>query len=754
MKKYLYILLLLIFPNSIIAGVGDYEEAVSRYYSLFWQTQITEKSFYTLLNSRDYVYGMPGGEEHESWMISQNGNLKLWQKSLPKFSKKQLADLLLKKDQQLLQKTSSAIQDYLLFAQHCGDIFSKRSYWVSWDYERLLGNDMDENQMRTLVQQANENLNQQLSPLLRMRYYYQIIRLLHYTGNWQEAIDFWEGNRLESTVKNEIYYYIIDQIAGCYYSLGQTDKAAYLFTKVLSHSEDKKMSAKHSLGLCIAKNADGKNQIKTHEDRKDYAFMKEMFKWNPSEITLKPLHHLHKNDPRLEVLFARYIHSKEVHMIQRSNPIQKASKDFIANRRIIQKLATDPQTKNKDFWKVSLSYMQFLEKDPHKALATLEGTKKFGNQKKLFHMLFDLYTWETITTDQENIAYSYLQQIKEEPLPKFILDSFENLILDRIGHLYLKNNQIAKSFLVHNSMKSIGKYKSHALLDTLHQFFQKEDKSALENYLLLQHNNTQAKPIEWILYNKANLYMLEDNLEAASQVFDSISGEYDTLDIPDYIFSSNIVECFNCPAEEVMEDMAYKTHLLSGIIPTQMNKKQLTQVLLTLKKIAKQKDEKGEMANYVLGNYYYNLSKAGYYRAVLLDNSMDNYYRWKYYADSEQEQKFFMEEIENEYSLVYLHHLPSFFDFLQKAQYHFEETIRLSRDREFEARCYFYIAKCELNLAPSQDRMNISYGEYSWQTISLPKNMSFSTIEDRYSDTNFRARIRNHCSYYQLYINN
>ncbi|MCV6629205.1 MAG: hypothetical protein OIF50_05030, partial [Flavobacteriaceae bacterium] len=79
---------------------------------------------------------------------------------------------------------------------------------------------------------------------------------------------------------------------------------------------------------------------------------------------------------------------------------------------------------------------------------------------------------------------------------------------------------------------------------------------------------------------------------------------------------------------------------------------------------------------------------------------------------------------------------------------------RLSRDREFEARCYFNIAKCELNLAPSQDRMNISYGEYSWQTISLPKNMSFSTIEDRYSDTNFRARIRNHCSYYQLYINN
>ena len=66
--------------------------------------------------------------------------------------------------------------------------------------------------------------------------------------------------------KTEIYYYVQDQVAGCYYSLEDYEKAAYLFLQVFSNSYDRKVSSYTSYKFCTDRGAEGKEYFSDSND--------------------------------------------------------------------------------------------------------------------------------------------------------------------------------------------------------------------------------------------------------------------------------------------------------------------------------------------------------------------------------------------------------------------------------------------------------------------------------------------------------
>ena len=142
-----------------------------------------------------------------------------------------------------------------------------------------------------------------------LRYYYQIIRILHYSKNWEDAIKLYDSKVKDKLTKNEIYYYIIDQIAGCYYSNKNYQKAAYLFTKVFNKSFDRKKSAFLSYNFCTKKDADGKPFFKGFEDEKDFILITSLRNFSDEIININKFINLDENDQRVELLFMRALNN-------------------------------------------------------------------------------------------------------------------------------------------------------------------------------------------------------------------------------------------------------------------------------------------------------------------------------------------------------------------------------------------------------------------------------------------------------------
>ena len=116
--------------------------------------------------------------------------------------------------------------------------------------------------------------NKEQDKFLKLRLGYQIVRLLRYTEQYKGAIEFFNKNIENFFEINEIYYYTLDQIAGCYYNLNDFETASYLFLKVFDKSRDKKRSAFTSYTFCTGHNAEGKKYFKDENDKLAFLTLK------------------------------------------------------------------------------------------------------------------------------------------------------------------------------------------------------------------------------------------------------------------------------------------------------------------------------------------------------------------------------------------------------------------------------------------------------------------------------------------------
>ena len=219
--KNIYIIILVFYSSTGFAGWGGNDGW--SFYNLFKQTNISATEFYPFLREDFSTFSFYGDSYYNENKATYypKGNIDLWQELLTNWKRNDIENAVYGFENFSWSDKTSKIEKrtkiYQEFAQLCSDAFSYRNKRGSWDYNEII--EQKKVDSETLLSKASILLSREINQQLKTRYYYQIIRILHYSKDWNEAISFYETKIENKLPENEIYYYILDQVAGCYYSI-------------------------------------------------------------------------------------------------------------------------------------------------------------------------------------------------------------------------------------------------------------------------------------------------------------------------------------------------------------------------------------------------------------------------------------------------------------------------------------------------------------------------------------------------------
>ncbi len=244
--------------------------------------------------------------------------------------------------------------------------------------------------------------------------------------------------------------------------------------------------------------------------------------------------------------------------------------------------------------------------------------------------------------------------------------------------------------------------------------------------------------------------MTEGDLQKSLAAFANISPSFKWVDfgveddyrgftgISDYIFGCNQEECFNCSEEEIMRNDYLA---LFPFIKKIMNKKELVEALIQLEKTGEQDDETGAIANYLLGNFFNNVSLTGYYRHILrfyLNNGA-NYVKFTWqnspevYGPDIYNGVYFKDYWENVY---YGNQARIANNYLKKA---YEQA----GNNNLKAHIAFALSKCNRD-------SYLTVGEYD-EEIDISEEY-FAELA-KYKNTEYYDEVRTYCKYFEYYLN-
>jgi hypothetical protein len=757
-KQLLLFIVLLPSTLTFACGGGYYCE-YDFFYNLFNQENISAKDYYPFLRTEDNTFYL---QETENPYAFTSGNLSLWQQLLPQWNYNQLQTALQSSANEDFEKLwinknsplERKAKEYMLFARKCSDTFAYRNT-ESWNYEEIIANTKID--IVPLLKQANTALSNETDKQLSIRYYYQIIRILHYDNQNQAAIDFFNLHIKDKFVRNEIYYYILDQVAGCYYNLKNYEKAAYLFLQVFTHSLDKKTTAYTSYAFCSYRGAEGKEYFNGTEDKVSYLTLKGIRNFSDESGVLNEFYNLAPNDEKMELLFMRAINNLERIVWPKTNGLnttvlprmdENNAKQTQVLKNFALKCYQNQQVNHKQFWLLSLSYLHFLSGEQESALNRLKDVDNtaYSEQKILLSKVYTVFSWTKMDTAKEQfLATNFGEDIQfYNPYET----KWEYLVIDQVAHLYYRNGELAKAFLMHNDIEKISALSSHTLIDELLTFAQKPNKNQLEQSLLERYKggDVQLQLTDYLKQVKGLYYLQEADVVNAHKYLTVEA--FDPISIPAKIFSNNTKESFSCDENEIMVDSVYLASLF-GFIKPNFSLRELPQYLLKLDSITKGSVVwKKKLAHYLMANYYFNVSNTGYYRGYLFEKEhYANHHFFRYYGSDYKNANELIERHVG-YNLKGIKdHEKTYHQLAKTAYLHYQQVLENSSDKELNARCLYMMAKCELNTF-----YNETYEEWGlYDGGNRAENKVFDELINKYSDTKFYKMIIKECSFFRYY---
>ncbi|MBL6448585.1 hypothetical protein JMN32_19900 [Fulvivirga sp. 29W222] len=771
MKHFLIVILLFFVSKSAIGCGWGPDNDLYFFYNLFHQSNISNKAYYPFLRDESHTFyeGMDGELEIDI----HSGNVAQWQQLLSNWSTGDIKKALFAKtDEEFLQVWSgkrgtqeNKAKVYMAFARKCSQAFAHRSYY-SWQYEEI--KKATPADIAALLKEGMLKYQEEQNEQLKTRYAYQVVRILHYTEQFQEAIDFYNAH-VTKDAASEIDYYLLDQVAGCHYSLHDYEKAAYMFLTVFENSTDRKPSAYLSYKFCVDEGAEGKTYFKGSEDKATYITIKSLRDFTDVLSGLRELYTTSPNDRKLELLFTRALNAIEREAwptnVGLSEYVLPALKDSDQKQlRELQQLAytiyNDKKTENKDFWKLADSYLSFLQKDIIAAKDKLSAVKSsiYADQVNTLKHIYEVFSWKSIGAKEEAYLANVIGDLKGDAYYYLSSENWKHLVQDQAGHLYYRKGQLAKAFLTHNDLDRLRYINSLALIEDFEKLAAQGTYNSFEKQLIDRTRNTTGKHglAEYVKFVKGVYYLLQaDPAKALAQLKDNPMSAQSGIDMSNFVsarvFSNNIMECFDCEEIEVMEDSVFLASVYSFIKPT-FSKADLAANLLKLDSMTQDtKQWKRKLSHYLLANYYFNVSNTGYFRGTLVgDGNCCNYDYFPYSKGEMTSEEYIADN--RGYNLYYLDGKKrSDYHLAEKAYEHYQKVIENSTDTELNARCLYMMAKCELNRLYNETPNRYWYYKGEVSEVELPYKKSFQKLKAEYQSTKFYSKIIDECSFFRYY---
>jgi hypothetical protein len=626
--------------------------------------------------------------------------------------------------------------DYLIFAKKCEPHVVARDRWQSVP--------KDVEAMQRLIAEGKKQFKRTKSDYMRLRYAYQIVRLAHYAGQYEQALELYEAlipqvdKQSSRWSESIIPWWILGHKAGALRKLGHNVEASYYYALIFKNCTGRRASAYQS--FLIKTDAEWQECLRLCQSDAERATLYVIRAANENSKAAQDMQEIYRLDPtngNLEVLLVQEVRKMERNLLglefndnkdhnKRYHSIPRAMVgDYIIElQKFVRQCRQEGVVERPQLWHIAEGYLEFLAGDYYAAGKTLReaGAEVKDGLLKEQLAVFELALKVAQLKKPDAATEEFVADIiKKNELYKQY-GSFPDYLKDRMAALYKENRQEGKAFLCQHPLSELRPNPRMIILDDILAMTLKENKTAFERLM------TQKATANDILDMKATLLMSMGQLEAAFETFRRIPAanwdDYGQFDP----FRETFRDCISC----------YQRPDTSVI--TAMNKGELLQELFDLEYKAKSGMEGAARDYYKLGLAFYNMSYFGYeWRAMdyvrsgstwaHLNEGKDGVYYHFPYTEGNRENTN-----------------------LSTALYNFEKARLLApAGSELAAKAAFQAARCE-------QMMYFMSGEYKPEPCCnrIPRMpeaylTNFRRLKEQYRETEFYQQIIKECKYFQTY---
>lgn len=605
-------------------------------------------------------------------------------------------------------------------------------YWDLPEYEHNAG-DLDYEKVKTVL---TKSWNAESDNELKLRYGYQLVRLAHYTRRFQEAVQLFEQYVEPLKMRTEMYYYALAQKAGALRGMGETQRANRDFIRVFANSYDLKTMAYTSLTMGWDNEinfADFVAGAADNNERNDIFFMMGYSDFNNPVNEIEKIVVTDPNAIQAKVLMVRAINMLERRMLlsyvpwgegdDRSRYPYLGQDDTEGRAFFNQALRVSDMQRDKasdkNFWNLASSYLHFLNKDFELANNCLGNVKStdadYMAMVKNLTAYIDICRQPKIDANTERYLYdNYANMIKGEE--SYSLNMADNSFIGMVlSNRYGLQGEKAKSFLMLRHVKAIEDNPEESLLDDIQSFLNKKKKTQLEEYIAATSTTEMANTNNYLAYVKGVLRLTEGDFKTAKGLFEKQT----RLKMSRRLFGHNIVVYYSGDEKDIMRDDYIADF---SFIHDNMTEVEVADALMQLDKIGKkEKGDESAKANYLIANFFYNVSRTGYYRQYLRFDNNNGFSYWKYGPDAN----------------VYKNTLDLSSAYLEKAK-------KSAEDRELKAHIVYAQAKNAQQVM--EDHVD------TWDQQMVIPHAQLNEF-DQYAGTSYHQAVLSNCVYYRDYHN-
>lgn len=784
-----------------------------RYYNLFLQENLADAEYSAFFRTVDNFFYTPKNKEIskseniEEWQEYLGISYQEAQDLVLNASREDLQQLLKGNyaikglgfaDDEFVKKHKQSLL-YLAYAKYLEPymriVKGKDSYWSSADNKTVADLDYDK-----VISVLKQSWKAEKDKELKLRYGYQLVRFAHYNRNYQEALTFFEDYVESLHYKPPFYYYALEQKAGAENGLHNYTQANSDYLEVFRNTKDRKEIAYKSLRLKNELDLDDLlNQTSSAETKNNIYFLMGFNDFNNPISSFLKIVENSPNAPQARVLIARAINELErdyfpvqyyciydekdcfKNLEDKKIPLtpNKDAKAFLKQTlEAIIKQIENPNTEEKEYWHLTAAYLYFIQQKNEKAkehLAHISAENSdFYAYKKQLELLMEFTEISEITEVDENyLMEKYGKHIEESlTMSNHAVDEDDNptngFIRDVLANRYYLQKEYGKAFLLHNSITALEMTPEPQLFKAIKTLYNQPNKTKLEKLLvddLFRNYNPNNFNIEdYLTHLEGTIQLHQGDFEEAFHSFEKLNsdflskyknenfknGKYGGFDgysgIPNTIFGSRAAGHL-----EILDQMDTVYFGDFSFIKNKMNKKELAETLIQLKKIAKENSDQGAKANYLMANFFINTSVNGFYRHVLRFDH-NNRYSLKYNVEGrtvENNQVYLKNYTERGFEIDN-YNIP--------LQY-IAKGLSQTNDKEIKARLNFVGAQAELGQFHqnkidefgTRDYSDSNYFDKLWDFRVQNYRKYFEKLHNEYQDTKYYNELKSSCKSFDYY---
>lgn len=792
--------LALAFPNNII-GCGSSEDPYDYYTSFFSQKLTGDESYrpfyYTGLRFlHDEEEPISTKESTSAEWVSYSNNeaaKKDVQQFVLTYSYKHLSNLYyhIEKKQPLTIPDSVKRNSFTKWFLKTKDLealgylmFAKQvEPFVTGDENMWEDINRDAAQMKKLIKNGTQLLKPAKKEFIKLRYGYQIMRLAHYSEQYNDCINYYDLYVKENTIKSILQSLSLSLKAGALKHLGKREEAAYEFSKVFATDVVKRRSNYLSF-FFSTRSEDGnltKNDVlkfcKTNVEKANVVGMFSLSSLQNNFPTLEEIYGYDVTNQLLELLTIReinkleelYLHptlqkqngNKNLYLYQRFNFNDVNNQyDSIANSSKEQaktlitfchKLAQNTNVPNRGLFETAAAYTAYMIGDLKQATALLISAEKLNlttrvkDQWMLTKLLVTINEQQSITSSFEeqllpSITWLETKAKKDAEWKIF----YRNLFIEILAPYYHKQDDpIKEVFCIGVAEKMI---RHQAIADE--EYYSYGNNHAV-NFLRSNMNSKEIEGVYTLLQSttktKWEVYLTANNSFSKDDVCDIAGTSYlRTLDF------DKAEKWFLQVSATYYKTENYKTYLAANPFanliydthaPTKQDIEKYTKLSFT-QKMKKLKAQTGSGSNEEKAKTYFQLANALYQMSYWGNSWMLVEYGWSGNDGLQLTHK--EGDWQRDYYGVF------------KAESFYLIAKDFTKDENFKARCMWMAAKCsqkqhpvptynEYNDYDLYDKANMQFAK------DIRKNKYFKEFVTAYNKTPFYKEAFNRCVYLKDY---